>query len=232
MKSIRSTIIFSMLILYCGTASSQHLESLWFQDESEHKNAAQLVLDWDPTLTLGLGYGRVIPIHFGSHNRNIMLNLGLSVPIFLIPAADTGTIKLGGSIFVFDSPWNIKAGLALRVQRFNNNVSEGSAFSGQIDLYPGYFAPNWSIALQLSYRSIFLVHLTHLQSYKDNFEGVQDGWYDSMASYFFFALSGGVLLGDRVSITLRAGVRVAGTFESYSPYLIPWIFSLGTEFWF
>ena len=225
-------IILSLLCLFGGKVHSQHLESHYFQKQSEQKNVAQLVFDWNPTLILGLGYGRVLPVNFGSFNRNIFVNLGFSVPIFLIPAADTGTIKLGGSMFVFKNSWNIKVGLGLRAQAFDNNISKGSDFSGQIDLYPGYFAQSWSVALQLSYRSVFLTHLTHHQSYKDNFESVQDGWYDSMASHFFFALTGSVFLGDRVSINLRAGVRVAGNFKSYSPYLLPWIFSLGTEFWF
>ncbi len=190
-------------------------------------------LEWDPTVMIGLGYGRVVPVAPWGHDRDLLLHGRLSTPMFMLGSIDHMNLEAGASAPLLDGPWNVGVGLVGRTQWFDNGLSSGMNLAYQVDLDPGHYQERWFVGGRIRLRQVVATHFKHKPLYDTMFVGEpQDGWYSGSSAYLFFLASGGVRVGQRVDLTLRAGVRVAADFGSYAPYLLPWNFSFGARYHF
>lgn len=228
----RRLLYCAALVLVTPSAAAQHVGTAAFLRPDEPTQRVLAAVSWNPSLSVELGYARILPLCSSCAPRNLLLMGELSVPVFLAPELDTGMLRATAAVFPFDGKWNVRSAAQLRVQTFDNGVSSGTGFGWAIDAMPGWFGDRWFGGLGLQFHQTALTYLAHHASYQRNFPAAKNGWYRTTAAYFDFSLVGGVKATRRFELQLTAGRRFPWNFEDYQPYLFPWVFALATSYGF
>lgn len=222
----------ALALLVSSTAGAQELERNLYREQRDRPNVAMATFGWDPALSIAVGYGRVLPVEGARRRRDVLVFGGLGSPIFLFPGADGLDFQMGGRVFAFRGAWNLQTGLVLDAQLFDNGVSHGSAFKATFALEPGYYAPRWFVKLGLELRWTYLAHLTQSAAYLRAYPDAADGWYANTASYFYATVGGGCRIAEAFELDLRAGLRLASDFQSYTPYILPYVITISGSYAF
>jgi hypothetical protein len=110
-------------------------------------------------------------------------------------------------------------------RRYENDyarlVNFGSDFSGAL----GYYRKHWFVGGKFGFDKAIVTHFRHSQSYKDQYPGVVNGWYEpATGGYTYFGAQAGASFG-KVDLYVEAGKTLAQDFKTKT--LVPMYGSLG-----
>lgn len=220
-------ILFFVFTLSNGL-SAQNTENNFFEFENEKRNIILSSFEFDPSMSLDLGYGKV----FSIMNKNIFVSSSIGTPIFILPDFDHTYLNIDSSIFIFKSNWNVKSKLGFKYKSFDNILSEGSNLGFYLSFTPGYYTKKWFVGFDILYRQYFLTYFSHKEYYTRWFPEAKDGWYYNSAGFFFFSLKGGYNIKDFMELNIKLSYKIANTFETYDPFTIPVAVSVGFDYSF
>lgn len=188
-----------------------------------------LDLGWDPTWVIGLGYAHRGPL-LGRHPTQIEASLVL--PVALIPGFDGARLEGGLSgLFAMENGLGVAAGLHTGLTLADDSLGTHLGWGLAISARPGYYAPRWSVALDLGYRTSLVTYMAHSDAVEDLFtdrypdgggpegsDGPKDGFYAFPAHRLRLGLLGGVRAGEHVGVFLAGGLELTPQAQGLTGY--------------
>ena len=203
-------------------ARAQHTAEAFLADRAR-SNAFRAAVGMDPALALGLGYMRAVDLESGAFSRRLGLHFDAAAILGMSSWDFTG----GASMLVREKPGlDALATLDLRLKVAQNDVHTALVYGYGASVRPGWFDPVWYAALDLSMRGTFAATLFHADEYRRLFPNVADGTYLTDQLSLFAGVAGGVRIKQIVLLGARFAWRFPRTFETYSPYFLPYTLDL------
>lgn len=216
--------------LALGLASANaHAQTPMISGAPPPKHRVGLSLGWDPTWIAGLGYAHSGPVLLEQYPTQF--EVALVLPVALLPSFDGA--RLEGGISTLFTKAN-KAGLAASAHTglalADDSLGTHLGWSFAISVKPGYYAPRWSVALDLGYRTSLVTYMAHSDAVKDLFadrypdggpnadHGPKNGFYAFTAHRFRLGLMTGFRAGEHVGLFLTAGLQYTPQAQRLSGY--------------
>lgn len=208
-------------VLTISAARSQGINNNFFT-KSESKLFGHISTELDPSLSIALGVGNVFTIK----ERKVLTSFTINSPLALV--GNSVGVAIGGTTFLIDNEWDVKTTLDFRAKYFSNDLSQGSAYSLNIIMNPGYYQDKWFTSLMLTYRRYLATYRKHTSDYKTVFPEVKDGWYSNDSGLMFFGIAGGYCF-ENVELNASLTAKLPDSFEDYAPLFLPVYFGLGVN---
>jgi hypothetical protein len=173
---------------------------------------------FESTWLLELGYSRLVAQP--DPTLSLRLDALLGSPIVLLPhGVDDGLLAAGATALLrLESGLGVTASL-LPGLRFSHDVTgTWMGLGAALGLRPGYYAPSWSLSLDLAWDSTLLARKWHSEVARDAFRdrypegaaspsssGPRDGWYALTAWQLRAGLAGAVRLSSAMSLHASGG---------------------------
>lgn len=218
MKRIGIYIVFAISLILSGNGYSQVIN--WESLEKDQRHIINANAGVEYGLTVGAGYSyhlkTVIPV---------ILNAEYSMPSGKKLTDDFKT-KIGGQLRVYEiNDFQFSARIQGVFRRYENSYSRLLNFGSDMAGVIGYYKPKWFVAGEAGFDKAIVTHFKHSTSYKENFPGVQDGWYDpSTGGNFYYGLQTGFSFG-RNDFYVKGGRMVTQDFST-TP-LFPYYLQVG-----
>lgn len=81
-------------------------------------------------------------------------------------------------------------------RRFENSLVRLANFGCDVSGAVGYYRPKWFVALEAGFDKAIVTNFKHSDDYREDFPGVQDGWYEP-------ATGGNFRYGTRIGLSVR-----------------------------
>lgn len=211
---------FLITLATAGSAPAVFSQNInWRSLEKGQRHVANLYTGWDYSMSFGGGYayqlGTKIPA---------ALNLAFSIPSGKELLDDHKT-KIGGQVeLVRLGHFSATARLHGIVRRYQSSLVRIASFGSEISGTAGYYRTRWFVAGECGFDKAIATHLRHRPAAREDFPGIQDGWYVPTAGNFSFGVQGGLAFG-RYDAYMRLGRVVSQDFKT-TP-LIPFYFQVG-----
>jgi hypothetical protein len=218
MKNIKN--ILSMTVLLCSFFISTAQTINWASLEKEQKHLLNFNVSSENALIYGVGYGYRVKSKFP-----IILNAEYSFPSGKNIADDFKT-KLGGQIrWIQTGNFQFSTKIQGIFRRYENDYARllnfGSDFSG----IAGFYKRKWFVAGEIGFDKAIVTNFKHSDLYKENYPGVQDGWYEPpTGGHFYFDIQAGYSI-NKFDIYLKAGQLVEQDLKTLP--LLPWYAQVG-----
>ncbi len=168
--------------------------------DSARPNELHVVTGVEYGFVAGLGYTRGLSVL----GRTTLLTASVTMPIAGADAGDYAT-RLGATVpLAGRDRWRLGLSLGGSMKGIRNPVSEMTSLGADGALVGGYYRPRWFLAAEGGYDGAIATHIDHTESYRDEYEGAQDGWYVDTGSNIRLGLAAGMTFG-RYDIIARAG---------------------------
>jgi hypothetical protein len=179
------------------------------------------------TFTTGLEYGLVFGAGYGyqlKSKRPIILNAEFSIPSGENMFDDFKT-KLGGQINFYQLKSFHFTGKVQGIYRRNqNDYVQLQNFGAELTASAGYYKRKWFTAAEVGFDQAIVTHFKHSNSYKQIYQGVQDGWYEpATGGNFYLGLQTGYSF-KRSDIYLKGGTVST---QNFSKPMLPFYAQLG-----
>jgi hypothetical protein len=179
---------------------------------------------------IGAEHGFVYGVAYGYHVKSslpVVLNAEYSFPAGNQLTDDFKT-KLGGQISWYQSGnFYLSSQLQGIFRRFENSYARLLNFGADVSTTGGYYKKHWFAAGEIGFDKAIVTHFKHSASYKANFPGVKDGWYEpSTGGNFYYGIHGGYSF-KQADLYLKAGKLVQQDFKT--PPTIPVYAELGVS---
>jgi hypothetical protein len=222
MKIFKPFIVF-LLATCVHSVSAQKLN--WSNFKNNQKHIANIHAGAEHGLVYGVTYGYHVKAA-----RPIVLNAGYSFPAGNQLTDDFKT-KLGGQINWYQTGnFYFASQLQGIFRRFENSYSRFLNLGVDISATGGFYKKHWFAAGEVGFDKAIVTHFKHSTSYKVNFPGVKDGWYEpSTGGNFYYGLLGGYSF-NQADFYLRAGKLIQQDLKT-SP-MIPVYIELGVNWKF
>lgn len=220
--------LLSLAASWPAEARAQQTAEAFLGDRA-HDNALRVTAGMDPALAMGFGYVRAVDLGAGGSSRR----LGLHADVGAILGLSSWDVGGGASVLLrqqrgFDVLTTVDLGLKVA----QNDVHTALVYGYGAALRPGWYDAAWYAALDLSLRGTFAATIFHKDEYRRLVPGAVDGTVATDHLAFFTGVAGGVQIRQRALIGMRFAWRFPRTFESYSPYFLPYTINvdLGLRF--
>jgi hypothetical protein len=218
MKKVKLIAVLSSIFISTNPVFSQVIN--WASMEKDQRHIVNIHAGIDFGVAYGISYGYQLKTPMP-----ILLTIEQVHPsgnqIF-----DDFKTKIGGQIRwlqVADFQFSTKIQGIFR--RFQNPVVRMSNFGSDLSGTFGYYKPKWFVAADVGFDKAIVTHFKHDKSYKDDFQSVQDGWYEpTTGGNFYYGLQTGFSF-NKNDITLKLGKVIMQDFKS-NPF-IPFYAQLG-----
>ena len=195
---MKTNILIALFVLGAAVqACTQNIN--WQAFATGQKHFANLQAGFDYGMTLGLGYGYKLNTRIPA-----VVNIEYSFPagerLF-----DDFKVRLGGQVQLVQ--WNglaVTAKIYSPFRRYENSMVRLINFGGEFSGVVGYYRKHWYVAGEFGFDKAIVTHIQHTDIVRENYPGVQDGWYVPTGGNYFFGLQAGVSIG-RNDISLKAG---------------------------
>ena len=172
-----------------------------------------LGLQATPTLGLELGYGARLQRRLRSA---VTPRVALGAPLANVGDGRSWDATLGADWFV--PVWRelgVTTGASAWLGSARTIRADMVALGGELRVLPGWYAPRWALALDVTYRPSLATHVSHRSaakaSYGDDrypagtpagarFDGPRDGWYRGSAHTTMIGLEAGGIVRRRIGI--------------------------------
>jgi hypothetical protein len=216
------TALLALAAWWPAPALAQQTAEAFLGDRT-HDNELRATFGIDPALALGAGYMRAVDLGAGSAPRRV----GLHADVTAILGLSSWDVGAGASMLVRQERGvDLLATLDLGLKVAQNDVHTAIVYGYGAALRPGWFDSAWYAALDLSLRGTIAATVLHGAEYRRLFPGVADGTYPTDHLAFFAGVAGGFQIKQRALIGARFAWRFPRTFESYSPYFLPYTINI------
>ena len=211
-------IIFFLLILIASNAKS--ITPNWSRLENTNRHLLEARFSWDYGVTYGIAYGYHFNLHFP-----MIANIEYSFPSGSKIFDDFKTKYGVQTCWINQGRFRASTNLQGVFRRYENNfvrlVDFGSDFSGTA----GYYRNKWFVAGEAGFDKAISTNFKHSKSYRDQYPGVVDGWYEpATGGNFYYGLTTGYSF-DKGDLSLKLGKVISQDFK-VTP-LIPFYLQLG-----
>jgi len=194
--------ILMCIVLSAPIAKGQSINYSNLDSSSNHMS--YLNFGYDYGLVLELGYGYKIDM-----KNPLWIQADISKPMGGDFGDDIKT-RLGVSYKAFEYNQFVITAQAYGNYRtheteFVQMKSFGSEFSGII----GRYGSKWITELEVGFDKAIVTQLNHSDAYKENYTGVQDGWYLPTAGNWFYGIRFGRSLGTNSLLSMDIGATNA-----------------------
>lgn len=219
-------IHYIVLITCFAMAFSAHAQTFnWAALKKEQRHTVNINVAADYALTYSAGYGYQL-----KSKLPVILSTSYSFPSGG-SIIDDFKVKTGGQV-----RW-LKAGdfyFSSKVQgifrRLENSYARLLNFGSDISTTAGYYKNKWFVSGEIGFDKAIVTHFKHFDSYKVNFPGVKDGWYEpSTGGNLYYGLQTGYSF-KKHDIYLKAGKLTEQDLKT-SP-MLPVYAELGINFRF
>jgi hypothetical protein len=219
MKILKVVII---ILLATGVHSLNAQTLNWNNLKKNQKQIANIHFGAEHGLVYGVAYGYHIKAA-----KSIVLNAEYSFPAGNQLTDDFKT-KLGGQVNWYQTKnFYFTSQLQSVFRRFENSYAKLLNFGANVSTTGGYYKKHWFAAGEIGFDKAIVTHFKHSASYKANFPGVKDGWYEpSTGGNFYYGIHGGYSF-KQADLYLRAGKLVQQDFKT--PPTIPVYAELGVS---
>lgn len=228
MKSIHVTCLCLFFFLNVSVSHAQSIN--WDNMRYSQKHLVHFQGGWDYAIVAGAGY-------------SYKLNPELPVLKTRIPMVLQSQFSLPSGKKILDD-FKFKTGLQLRLleirhfhlstnfqgifRQYSNRYVRLSNFGADLSASIGYYRNKWFVAVEAGSDRAIVTHFKHTQTYRAQFPGVENGWYEPVSEgNFYYGIMGGVSLGKH-DIYVKAGNLLQLDFKT-KPF-IPYYASLGYNF--
>jgi len=208
MRLYKLLLLISVLSL---VFSSSHAQTINWASLDEEDN--QIL-----SVNFGAEYGFVYGLGYGYHINNRLFDIVPSIE-FSIPSGDNlfddFKTKVGIQVRWYEfRDFQFSTKVMVIIRRYENDFTRilnfGSDFTGIV----GYYRNQWFAAGEFGFDKAIVSHFKHSDSYKGQYQGVVDGWYEpSTGGNFYYGLQGGYSFRNH-DIYLKAGKIIAEDFKT------------------
>jgi hypothetical protein len=213
MRYFKELLLIPVLALIISSAHAQTIN--WASLKDEHKHIVNINLGAEYGVIYGLAYGYHVKTKlFNTIPINVTPNIEYSFPsgnkIF-----DDFKFKIGGQIsWVEFHHFQFSTKIQGVFRRFENDftrlVNFGSDFTGIV----GYYRLKWFVAGEVGFDKAIATNFKHSGLYRDQYPGVQDGWYEPpTGGNFYYGLQAGYSF-KKYDIYLKAGNIITQDFKT------------------
>lgn len=160
----------------------------WQRLDPSHRHLLNLNAGWDYALTYGISYA------YQPRTRlPMLLNIEQSHPSGKAILEDFKT-KIGvQNRWLQVGDFQVSTKIQGIFRRFENPAARLANFGCETSATAGYYRSKWFLAGEMGFDKAIATHFKHSDSYRENFPGVQDGWYEpSTGGNFFYGLLAGI----------------------------------------
>lgn len=212
---------YKLLIAGLATVFTTNAQVLnWASLRKDQKHIININAAADYALTYGAGYGYQL-----KSKLPVVLSASYSFPSGGNISDDFKT-KIGGQTrWLKTGDFYFSAKLQGIFRRFENSYARLLNFGSDMSATAGYYKHRWFVSGELGFDKAIVTHFKHFDSYKANFPGVKDGWYDpSTGGNLYYGLQTGYSFKKK-DVYLKAGKLTEQDFRS-SP-MLPFYAELG-----
>ena len=217
MKKV-TVLLFLIEMLCAQSGISQTLN--WARFTPAQRHILNVNAGLDNGVTYGISYAYRLPV-----SRPVLLNIAHSHPSGNTFFDDFKT-KIGVQTRLVQwRSWQISANGQGIFRRFENSSARLVNFGCEVSATAGFYRRRWFVAADIGFDKAIVTHFKHGEAYRENFPGVQDGWYEpATGGNFFNGIQAGYSAG-RSDVYLKAGSVVTQDFKT-KPF-IPFYAQLG-----
>lgn len=177
-------------------------------------------------LTLGLGYGRYLPID--AIDRHLLVFVDYALPIASFDIRNF-RVQSGARINAIQmSSFQVPVWLSLNASGAHNKIFRATGLGSELGIAPGYYGRTFVLASELYWNQTWAAYIKHTQTYRDQFyENAKDGWYSMAATSFRAGLNVAWHVHKRFTVGLKGGYQHMGQYNKLIP---PIFFTLNTQF--
>ena len=184
MKKIISILIVLSVLMIPYTNQAQQINWRTFKDNKTH--ILNINMGWEYGMTGGIGYGQKLKT-----TLPVVLNMEYSSP-FGKQLFDDFKTKLGGQAEVLkinNFSASVKAYGIFR--RYENDLVRLLNFGSEFSTNVGYYKTKWYVAGEFGFDKAIVTHIKNTEVMKNNYPGIQDGWYIPTGGNFFYGIISG-----------------------------------------
>ena len=208
MKKYKENILITVMVLFISSVNAQTINWAGLKAEDKHILSASFGLNYG--VIYGLGYGH----QFKTRLFPIIAELEYSVPSGINILSDFKT-KIGGQIRWIDyHGFQFSTKIHGVFRRYENDFNRLLNFGSDMSGIAGYYRPHFFVAGEAGFDKAIVTHFKHSEEYKDQYQGVVDGWYEpATGGNFYYGLQAGFSLWNQ-DIWLRAGKILTQDFKT------------------
>jgi hypothetical protein len=206
---MKKSIIVSILIISCAWIASAQ-EIFWRNLNETGRHQVSLHVGLDYGTVYGLSYGYRFPVK----QHPVVIGAAISSPF-----GRTIMDDFKGELTAQTEVWH-SGGLSLAVKpgvvfrRYESSAARVYNIGAGLTTTFGYYRNKWGVAVEANYDRNFATYLEHI-TLRDNYPGIEDGWYRSTGGNFKFGLKGNYWLNE-TGVSLKVG-KVYGQNFSDNP---------------
>lgn len=222
MKNIL-TIALLFICLHIGnSAFSQQIN--WRSLKEGQHNILNITTGYEYGAIMGLGYGYKL-----NTKLPLVLNVEYSFP-FGSNLFDDFKTKIGAQAEVYRSGNFSATAKAYGIfRRYQSDMARFVNFGSELSTVIGYYKPKWYIAGELGFDKAMFTNVKNGDVMKQDYPGVQDGWYSSTGGNFFLGLQTGMTFNNK-DLYLKVGGTATQDLQSSAT--VPLYFLLGFNYRF
>ena len=195
------TLITTIIILFAIVQGLRAQQVNWANAEKESKNNIHFNLGYDYGLTSEIGYSRYL-----NSSLPILLSTNFSMPMGE-NIADDFKYEIGGQIrFLNYGNFATSARVMANFKRYSTEMVRIANFGTEFSLLAGYYKPGWYVAGEFGIDKSIISNLKHKEVMKNNFPGINDGWYLPCGGNIFYGIQAGKSLKRNMELSLRFGI--------------------------
>ena len=210
------------LVLICLLAGHQSFAQTlnWQRLSTDQRHIVNLNAGLDFGLTYGISYGYQLRTRLP-----MLLNVEQSHPSGKAILEDFKT-KAGVQNRWFQmGGFQVSTKIQGIFRRFENPAARLVNVGCETSATAGFYRQKWFVAGDIGFDKAVITHFKHADSYRENFPGVQDGWYEpATGGNFFYGIQGGISVKNS-DFYLKAGKVINQDFKT-TP-VIPFSAQLG-----
>lgn len=207
MKKVKYLLSMTALIIPVLFSSAQTIN--WNGFKKEQRHIVNFNVSSDYGLNLGAGYSyrlrSIFPIVF---NAEYSYPSGKNI-------TDDFKTKIGGQILWFRTGnFHFSTKVQGIFRRYENDYARLLNFGSELSGTAGFYKRKWFVAGELGFDKAIVTHFRHTDLYKQNYPGVQDGWFEPPAGgHFYYNLQTGYS-ANKFDIYIKAGKMVQEDLKS------------------
>lgn len=204
MKKLKQYIICTAACMLAGTITYAQAIN-WSSLEKENRHTINLKLGMEHGTVFGIGYGYNIQNKWFPVITQVEYSFPSGTGLF-----DDFKTKIGAQVRWFQlGDVQFSTGIHGVFRRYENDLVRIVNFGSDFSAIAGYYRKNWFAAAQGGFDKAIVSHFKHAQSYKDQYPGVQNGWYEpSVGGNFYYGVQGGYSFKNH-NIYLKGGKMVS-----------------------
>lgn len=209
-------MILAMMSLSVSYAQNFNWSSL----EEDQKQMAYINFGFDYGVTAQFGYAHKADIF-----TPVIISFDYSMPMGK-DLVDDFKMRLGFQKVVFQkNNFMLTTKVYGNFRRHQTQLVRMMSFGSEISGVVGYYKSRWHLAMEVGFDKAIATHLKQGAEMKENYGGIQDGWFVPTGGNLFCGLQTSKTLGKTKELSLRLGILDA-QFDDEDP-LLPIYLQLG-----